>query len=351
MAKDPRKTEKATPRRRQKAREEGQVLRSQDIPISATLIAVFILFLFYLPFAFYTLFRYFKYTLANYPYIFSSAMENFILYTFKVATMLILPVLTILLAVGVISNVAQFGFLFTLKPLTPKLDKINPLSGLKRIFSLATVFELTRNILKLVVAVVISYFVVSYLISDFLRFATISIADQMAIMVKTIMVLLFAFATLSVPIAIIDFFYRRYEYEENLKMTKDEIKEERKSYEGNPTIKKEIRKRMRILAMRRMIKEVPKADVVITNPEHFAVALKYEKGKMEAPKVIAKGQDNIALKIKEVAKEHNVKIVEDPPLARGLYESCDIGDYIPERFYVAVAKILAEIYKTKKITV
>lgn len=108
---------------------------------------------------------------------------------------------------------------------------------------------------------------------------------------------------------------------------------------------------MRMLALRRMIKEVPKADVVITNPEHFAVALKYERSKMQAPKVIAKGQDNIALKIKEVARESGVKIIEDPPLARGLYESCEIGDYIPEKFYVAVAKILAQIYKSKKIKV
>ncbi|MCX7737872.1 MAG: EscU/YscU/HrcU family type III secretion system export apparatus switch protein [Hydrogenothermaceae bacterium] len=164
------------------------------------------------------------------------------------------------------------------------------------------------------------------------------------------MVLIFSFAVLSIPIAVIDFFYRKYEYEENLKMTKEEVKEERKSYEGNPTVKREIRKRMRMLPLRRMVKEVPKVDVV-TNPEHFAVALKYEKGKMDAPKVIAKRQDNIALKIKEVARENNVKIVEDPPLARGLYKSCDIGEYIPEKFYVAVAKILAQIYKAKKVRV
>lgn len=351
MAKDPRKTEKATPRRRQKAREEGQVLRSQDIPISATLVAIFILFIFYLPFAFGTLIKYFNYTFLNSSYLASSALENFTMSTFKVVMVLTLPVLLVLLAVGVISNIAQFGFLFTLKPLTPKLDKLNPFSGIKRIFSITTLFELIRNLLKLSVAVFVTYFVVSYLVSDFLRFATISIGDQMLIMVKTITILIFAFASLSVPIAVVDFFYRKYEYEENLKMTKEEIKEERKSYEGNPIIKREIRKRMRMLALRRMIKEVPKADVVITNPEHFAVALKYERSKMQAPKVIAKGQDNIALKIKEVARESGVKIIEDPPLARGLYESCEIGDYIPEKFYVAVAKILAQIYKSKKIKV
>lgn len=350
-AKDPSKTEKATPRRRQKAREEGQVLRSQDIPISATLIGVFLMFIFYLPFGYRVMVGYFKYTFSNPVYLIPSMNSSFVLHTAKITLIMLLPVLLFLLLVGVISNVAQFGFLFTLKPLTPKLDKINPFSGLRRIFSLTTVFELVRNILKLIVAVAVSYFVVSYFLYGFFRFATISFGDQVLIFIKTIMVLIFSFAVLSVPVAVVDFFYRKYEYEENLKMTKEEVKEERKSYEGNPTIKREIRKRMRMLSLRRMIKEVPKADVVITNPEHFAVALKYEKGKMDAPKVIAKGQDNIALKIKEVAKENGVKIVEDPPLARGLYESCDIGEYIPEKFYVAVAKILAQIYKAKKVRV
>ncbi|MCX7760787.1 MAG: flagellar biosynthesis protein FlhB [Hydrogenothermaceae bacterium] len=351
MAKDPSKTEKATPRRRQKAREEGQVLRSQDIPISATLTAIFLAFLFYLPYAYKVLMEYFKYTFSDPIYLLSSTNSGFIYYTGKVIGMLLLPILILLLVVGVVSNVAQFGFLFTMKPLTPKIDKLNPFSGIRRMFSLTTAFELIRNLLKLTIAVVVSYFVVSYLMSGFLSFATSSLSDQIKILIKTIMILIFAFAILSIPIAVIDFFYRRHEYEENLKMTKHEVKEEMKSYEGNPLIKKEIRKKMRMLALRRMIKEVPKADVVITNPEHFAVALKYERGKMDAPKVIAKGQDLIAQKIKEVAKENGVKIVEDPPLARGLYESCEVGDYIPEKFYIAVAKILAEIYKSKKVKV
>lgn len=350
-AKDPSKTEKATPRRRQKAREEGQVLRSQDIPISATLVAVFLLFIFYLPFAYKIMMEYFRYTFSNSVYLIPSTGSNFVYLTGKTLLIMLLPVLIFLLLIGILSNVAQFGFLFTLKPLTPKLDRINPFSGLRRIFSLTTLFELVKNLLKLIAAIVVSYFVVSYLLSGVFRFASISFGDQVLIFIKTIMVLIFSFALLSVPIAVMDFFYRRYEYEENLKMTKEEVKEERKSYEGNPVIKREIRKRMRMLSLRRMIKEVPKADVVITNPEHFAVALKYEKGKMDAPKVIAKGQDNIAQRIKEVARESGVKIVEDPPLARGLYESCEIGEYIPERFYVAVAKILAQIYKSKKVSV
>ena len=162
------------------------------------------------------------------------------------------------------------------------------------------------------------------------------------------MILIFAFVLMSIPVAVIDFLYRRWEYEENIKMSKEEVKEERKLYEGNPQIKSAIRRKQRELAMRRMMSEVPKADVVITNPDHYAVALQYERGKMAAPKVIAKGKNTIAEKIKEIAKEHNIPIVEDPPLARTLYSSCEIGDFIPESLYVAVAKILAKIYTRNK---
>nr|BAU79814.1 putative flagellar biosynthetic protein FlhB [uncultured Aquificaceae bacterium] len=348
MAKDPRKTEKATPKRRQKAREEGQVLKSVDVAISFSLFVVFLVLIFYIPFVYKYLLNYFQYTFSNPFYLVpEEGGKNFIWFTFKTLAVVILPFVLILFVVGIVSNVAQFGFLFTLKPLTPKLDKINPISGIQRLFSLTTFFELIKSLLKLSVALFVSYFVVKYLLDGFLVYMTATINAQIYLLVKTIVILVMAFAFLSVPIAIADFLYRRYEYEENLKMTKDELKEERKSYEGNPIIKREIRKRMRQLALKRMIAEVPKADVVITNPDHFAVALKYEKGKMEAPQVIAKGQDLIAQKIKEVAKEHNVKIVEDPPLARSLYSSCEVGDYIPSEFYEAVAKILALIYKQR----
>ncbi|MBX0310811.1 MAG: flagellar biosynthesis protein FlhB [Sulfurihydrogenibium sp.] len=349
MAKDPRKTEKATPKRKQKAREEGQVLKSMDVSISASLFAIFIVLIFYLPFAYKYLLGYFRYTLSNPLYLIPENGNMFIWFTLKILVILILPVILILFIVGIASNVMQFGFLFTLKPLTPKLDKLNVISGIKRIFSLTVLFELIKNLAKLTVALFLSYFLVKYLLNDFLVYMTGSINNQIYVLSKTIIILVMSFAFLSVPIAIADFLYRRYEYEENLKMTKDEVKEERKSYEGNPLVKREIRKRMRQLALKRMIAEVPKADVVITNPEHYAVALKYERGKMHAPKVIAKGQDLIAQKIKEVAKEHGVKIVEDPPLARTLYSSCETGDYIPENLYEAVAKIFAEIYKTKKM--
>ncbi len=345
MAKDPSKTEKATPRRRQKAREEGQVPRSMDIPIATTLLITFLIMFFYIPFAYKYLYQYFTFTFSDLFHNLPELNSVFIYETVKIFLILIAPIFVFLLTAGIASNVAQFGFLLTLKPLIPKLNRLNVISGLGRLFSLKTVFELVRNLLKLSFASAVAYFIVKHMSDDIFSMSFIPFGDEVYFLFKYIMTLLLAFVLISVPVAVIDFLYRRWEYEENIKMSKEEIKEERKLYEGNPQIKAALRKKQRELAMRRMMSEVPKADVVITNPEHYAVALQYKRGEMAAPKVIAKGKDNIALKIKEIAEKNSIPVVEDPPLARSLYSSCDIGDFIPESLYVAVAKILAKIYK------
>ncbi len=347
MAKDPSKTEKATPRRRQKAREEGQVPRSMDIPIAVSLLTVFLMMFFYIPYAYSNLYRYFRYTFADVFYKIPEINTVFIYDTVKIFIILIAPVFLLLIIAGVASNVAQFGFLLTLKPLVPKLNRLNVISGLGRLVSLKTGFELVRNLLKLSFASAVAFFLVKNMISQTFSMSFIPLGDEVHFLFKYMFVLLLSFTLISVPIAVIDFLYRRWEYEENIKMSKEEIKEERKLYEGNPQIKAAIRKKQRELAMMRMMAEVPKADVVITNPEHYAVALQYKRGEMAAPKVIAKGKNNIAEKIKEIAKENNIPIVEDPPLARSLYSSCEVGDFIPENLYVAVAKILAKIFKKR----
>ncbi len=348
MAKDPSKTEKATPRRREKAREEGQVAKSQDIPISATLLVIFLLLIFYVPFAYDYAIAYYRYTFSDITHLIPNVNKQFILYSLKVFGVLIAPIFIFLLFTGVVANIAQFGLLLTFKPLVPKLSKIDPIAGLKRLLSLKTLFELVRNLLKLIVATVISFFILRALFSNILSFGYISINQEAYFMIKYTLILTFAFALLSIPIAVLDFVYRKFDFEENIKMSKDEVKEERKLYEGNPQIKSAIRKKQREMSMMRMMAEVAKADVVITNPEHFAVALKYERGKMAAPKVVAKGQDKIAQRIKQIAKENNVPIEENPPLARALYKSCEVGDFIPENLYVAVAKILAKILQKQK---
>ena len=347
MAKDPSKTEKATPRRRQKAKEEGQVLKSQDIPISASLLVVFLFLLFYIPFAYKKLYEYFSYIFAHPLDLMISKNHLTLMDTIKVMSQLILPPFLALFLVGFISNVAQFGFLFTFKPLTPKLDKLNPVSGLQKLISLKTLFELFKNLLKLVAATIVAYYLVKTLLSDVFRFSFTDVNQDGYILIKYSLIMILGFAILSIPVSVIDFFFRRYEYEENLKMSKHEVKEEQKLYEGNPQIKSAIRKKQREMSLSRMMAEVAKADVVITNPTHYAVALKYEREKMHAPKVVAKGKDKLALRIKEIAKENSVFIEENPPLARSLYQNCEVGDFIPENLYQAIAKILAKIYKRK----
>jgi len=347
MAKDPSKTEKATPRRRQKAREEGQVARSQDIPIAATLLITFLVLLAYIPYSYNILFEYFRYTFSDPIYLFPEQNGGFISYTIKVIAILVSPIFVVLLATGVISNVAQFGFLLSAKALAPKLERLNVIKGLGRLVSLKTVFELIRNILKLLFASAVAYFLVMKILGETFNMSFIPINHEIYFLFKYTLMLILAFALISIPVAIIDFIYRKWEHEENLKMSKHEVKEERKMYEGNPQIRAAIRKRQREIAMMRMMAEVPKADVVITNPDHYAVALKYERGKMNAPKVVAKGKNLLAEKIKKLAAEHDVPVIEDPPLARALYSSVEVGEYIPEKFYVAIAKILARIYRQK----
>jgi len=346
LARDPSKTEKATPRRRQKAREEGQVLKSQDVPIAFSLVVISAFLYFYLPYAYHKL-------LAVFAYAFSYSIEDgvqYLVYTLSyLFILLVAPVFFVLLVSGVAGNVVQFGFLFSLKPLVPKLDNVNPVKGLQRLFSLKTVFETFKNTLKLAVAFVIGYLLAKHILSGFSSFGFLTLQQQAFLMVKFAIIAFLVFGLLSVPIAAIDFFYRRWEYEENLKMSKEEVKEERKQYEGHPIVKSAIRKKQREIAFKRMMARVPEADVVITNPTHYAVALKYERGKMNAPQVIAKGVDNVALKIKEIAQEHGIPIEENPELARALYESCEVGDFIPEEFYRAVAKVLAKIYRRKKL--
>ena len=345
MAKDPSKTEKATPRRRQKAREEGQVLKSQDLPIAASLIFTAVVFYFYLPYLFKRLEGLFSYALeaAN-----GGSLGALLITLFLNFLLLFLPVALTLLVVGVFSNALQFGFIFSVKPLIPKPDSVNPVKGLGRLFSLKTLFETFKSVLKLLLALAVGYYALKYALSGFYSLASLPLPYQVELLARWVVVFFFVFGLLSIPVALADFLYRRWEYEESLKMSKEEVKEERKQYEGHPLIKSAIRKRQREIAMRRMMAEVPKASVVITNPTHYAVALKYERGKMHAPKVVAKGVDRVALRIKEVALESGVPVEENPELARALYQCCEVGDYIPEEFYRVVAKILAKVYRRQR---
>jgi len=274
-------------------------------------------------------------------------LRNLILEISLVFAQLTGPILAVSLIIGLIVNYGQMGFILTNETLMPKLSRLNPIEGFKRLFSKRAVFELLKSIIKLAIIGYILWtelktdiFEVSGLFRTDIEKAVAFISDKaFNIVYKSGLALLI--------LAVLDYFYQWWEYEKSLRMSKQEIKEEYKQMEGDPQIRSKIREKQRQLGMRRMMQEVPKADVVITNPTHYAVALRYRQEEDEAPVVIAKGQDYVALKIKEIAKEHNVAIVENRALAQALYKTTDVGKSIPPELFHAVAEVLAFVYNLK----
>ena len=338
------KTEKATPYRRRKAREQGQVAKSIDVNTAAVML--FFLLLIYFSGQYFGgfLFKSFIYFLENSVEIspFKAGTDLFFTY---IKTFLLIVIL--LMIVGIAANVGQFGFLFTLQSLKPDLNKLNPVEGIKRLFSLKTIFEAFKGVLKVTVVGIVIYLILK---SDFSKFVASIYSEPMATLlfiVKECMKLLMYAVLLYIVIAAVDFAYQKWEYEKKMRMSKQEVKEEYKQREGRPEVKAAIRRRQREIAMRRMMQEVPKADVVITNPTHYAIALKYEPEKRDVPYVVAKGVDDVAKKIIDIAKENDVPIVEKPEIAREIYRLVDIDEEIPEKLYKAVAEILAFVFRMK----
>lgn len=343
------RTEQPTARRLEKAREEGNVARSLELNSVAVLLAGLL-----------TLKATAEYIMTGYSNLIRSVYTNLsnikltpanlpaqLGQIFMLTIPLFLPVLLLIMIAGLAVNFAQVGFLFTAKPLIPRLDKLNPLKGIKNLFSLRSLIELIKGLLKITIVSLFVFFILNKHLVDFWKMMYTSIVGVMSqtgsiiyeIYLKVTVVLLF--------MAGADFAYQRWQYRKNLRMTKQEIKDEAKEYE-NPEIKGRIRSVQRQLARRRMMAAVPSATVVVTNPTFIAVALKYEpKTKSDAPVVVAKGKRKIAEKIKAIAQEHGIPIIENKPLARSLYDSVEVGMEIPIAFYQAVAEILVQVYKMK----
>jgi flagellar biosynthesis protein FlhB len=262
--------------------------------------------------------------------------------------LMIAPILIPIMVAGLLSNVVQTGgFKFSLNPLKPKWSKLNPLKGFGRIFSKNSLMELFKSIFKISIVAFIAYQTINshwdeiptltgYGVGQLLFFMGEVMVE---IMIKVLLVMIF--------LAALDFSFQKFTYLENLRMTKQEVKDERKDTDGNPQIKQRIRSAQMDMMRRRMMSDVPDADVVITNPTHFSIAIKYDTDIDAAPVVVAKGQNDIALKIREIAKENNVPLVEDRPLARTLYKTVEVGQLIPASLYKAVAEILAYVFKLK----
>ncbi|XID96099.1 flagellar biosynthesis protein FlhB [Paenibacillaceae bacterium WGS1546] len=343
------KTEKATPKKRKESRDKGQVAKSAEIPSTLILLASVSLLVMlgpYLKNQILALFGDVYLNRLNMQVTDENVLALFTHYAFQML-LLLAPIFVIVVVIAFAGNYVQIGWLFTVKPLQPKLEKLNPINGAKNIFGMRSVVEFLKSSLKLLTVAVI---VIAVLWSEkkrLLELAHLPIQDIFAFVTSLTVQLGLYIAALLFILAIGDFFYQRYEYEKKLRMSKQDIKDEFKNVEGDPLIKAKIKERQRRMALMRMMQEVPKADVVITNPTHFAVALKYDSAKMDAPTVIAKGQDYLALRIRELAKEHDVVTMENKPLARALYERTDIGQSVPADLFQAVAEVLAYVYRLK----
>ena len=260
-----------------------------------------------------------------------------------------LPLMLAILAAGVSAHIAQFGVLFTTETLTPKLSRLSPISGAKRLLSLRSLVELAKSVLKVVAIGAAAYFLIRSELQLMPELILGSVVDIMSFTGRVAFKISLGACVTLIVLAALDYAYQRWEYEKNLRMTKQEVKDEYKQTEGDPKVKARIRSIQLDVARRRMMEAVPEADVVITNPTHLAVALRFDASKMSAPCVVAKGAGHIAERIKTIANQHHVPIVENKPLARTLLSSVDIGDSIPVELYKAVAQILAYVYRLKGI--
>lgn len=346
------KTEKATPKKLDDARKEGRVARSSDLINGFMLLLMFfVLKLFGGIMANLFLDSFVKYynkasdiSMEVFDVKQAVNLSNEIVIDIVIASM---PVLIGSFVVALVGNIVQVGWKVTGKPLKPKLDRLNPIGGFKRMFSQEKVVELIKSILKVLAIALVAYnevkdrwkFILNLYDFEFMQ-AVLNIFDivlDVGIKISVIFVI----------IGLADFGYQKWKHLHDLRMSKQEVKDEMKQSEGDPQIKGQIRQKMREGARRRMMQDLPKADVVITNPTHFAVAVKYDKETAEAPYVLAKGADYVAANIKEIAKQNNIEIVENKPLARMLYYNVEIGDQIPPELYQMVAEVLAYVYSVK----
>ena len=347
------KTEEATPKKLEDARKEGQVAKSKELALGFTLLAMFILLKIWVGTLGNQFLNVFQTTYNMIPALarrmsYGDTVWYFLTVLRNVIIKLVLYLAQFLLVavgVGLTTEIIQVKWKPTAKPLKPKFSKFNPINGFKRIFSLQSLVELLKSILKVVIIGYIAYSTLHDKWSTILILLDIPVIQAIGVMGNIVINLGIKIAAFYLIIAFGDFAFQKWKFKEDMKMTKQEVKDEYKQSEGDPQVKGQIKQRMMQASRRRMMQDIPKADVVITNPTHFAVAIRYDPEVADAPIVLAKGADYVAGKIKEVAKENHVEIVENKPLARMLYYNVEIGQLIPPELYKAVADILAYVYK------
>ncbi len=349
MADDQEKTEEPTPKKIEDARKEGNVPKSQDTSGVITLFVAILAMLMLFPYMA-------KHMLLLFQYYFSligTHLDKIIMIDIAIVTirefLLIIMPLAIAVAIsGIVAALAQFGFLFTTKAIMPDFKKIDPIKGTKNLFSMKKLIEGVKITFKSFTTLGVGFVFFFYFIVELPTVALFGLADQLEWLKDKMIIIAFVMLMIIFVFAMIDIIIVRKQYFDGLKMSKQEIKDEMKNMEGDPLIKSKIRQIQMQASRKRMMAEVPNADVIITNPTHYAVAIKYDEQKSHAPIVIAKGVDNIALQIKKIARENSVHIVQNPPLARSLYAEVDIDKPIPEALFGAVAEVLAYVYKMNR---
>lgn len=344
------KTEQATPKRREEARQKGQVARSAELS-SVGVLAAGLLGLWGLG----------GYMMARCRDLMVHTLSGGLQFDLDLVALrpllhawtadlvaILWPLVAVLTVAAVGINVAQVGVLFTGEPLMPKGDRINPISGLGRIFSKRGLAELAKGLLKVVIVVYVTYLTMRSQAADIVNTVDMDVAQIFALSCEMVMTLGLRLVLLLLLLAVLDYGFQRWEYERSLRMTRQEVREELKQQEGDPLIRARIRSIQREMSQRRMMSDVAKADVVVTNPTHVAVALQYDPAQMAAPVVLAKGQRLIAERIREMARQAEVPLVENPPLARALFKAVRVGEQIPEELFRATAEVLAFVFQLKR---
>jgi flagellar biosynthetic protein FlhB len=342
------KTEPATPRRREEAREKGQVAKSQELNTALLLLGMALLVGISGEWSINRLAVFVRQVLGDGlgTVEFSAAgLQGLQSYAVLCIVAVAGPVMAAALVLGLFSQFIQVGFNFTTQPLTPQLTRLNPMEGAKRIFSKRAFMELLKSCLKIAIVGFVAYTAIGSDVNRLQALLWVEPVQAAAFTMEGVRKIGLWTGTCLLALAAIDYLYQRWEYEESLKMSVQDIKDELKETEGDPLIRSAIRARQRQMANRRMMQAVPAADVVITNPTHFAVALKYDAASMAAPMVVAKGADYLAARIREIAMNHDVPLVENPPLAKALYDAVPVGREIPADLYQAVAEVLAYVYR------
>jgi flagellar biosynthetic protein FlhB len=340
----------ATPRRREEARRKGQVAKSREVNSALMLLAGLAALSLLGPRLLQGIGETFGLFIAapTYQNITGGEAVAVLLFILQRFFIILAPFLAIMVVVAVLVNILQVGFLMSSEALSPKWERIDPIAGLKRMFSKRSLMELLKSLLKIGVVGYVCYRTLRQAVPDLATLTDRSIGDIFAFLGDVGFKIGINAGIVLIVIAIIDYAFQRYEYEQSIKMTMQEFKQEMREMEGDPMVRARIRSVQREMARRRMMEAVPQAEVVVTNPTHYAVALQYRPEEMDAPRIVAKGQRLIAQKIREVALEHGIPIVEDPPLAQALFKSVDIGQPIPEKLYRAVAEVLAYVYRLNR---